>query len=316
MKIITSFPVKEEKQTELKSYFLDEEFFFFQNIHEAADELENAEVLLTYGEDLTPALIEQATSLKWIMVMSAGMEKMPFQAINEKNILVTNARGIHKIPMSEYALGMMLQVSKQMKLLYEQEIESNWNRAIPTTELYGKTILIIGVGAIGGQIAMLCKSFGMSVLGISRSGNPIKHVEKIGKLDTLEHLLPKADYIVSVLPSTNETRYILKRKHFEKMKSNSIFMNIGRGDLVEESVLIDVMSERLIAHAVLDVFEQEPLPSEHLFWKMDNVTVTPHISSITANYLPRAFEIFEENLHIYRSKRTDYVNLINVKRGY
>jgi phosphoglycerate dehydrogenase-like enzyme len=316
MKIITSFRVGKEKQSNLMRMFSEENFCFFQNISEAEGELEEAEILLTYGEDLTPHHIEKTKKLKWIMVMSAGMEKMPLQLIKEKNIMVTNARGIHKIPMAEYTLGMMLQSSKQLKALYDQEKEGRWNRAQPTTELYGKTVLIIGVGSIGGQIAKLCKAFGMNVLGVNRSGSPVESVDNLTTIEEFPKFLPLSDFIVSVLPSTSETKELLKREHFEQMKDSTIFINIGRGDIIKESVLIDIMTNKLISHAILDVFEQEPLPSNHVFWKMDNITVTPHISSITANYLPRSFEIFEQNLHIYRSERNNYVNLIDVNRGY
>jgi phosphoglycerate dehydrogenase-like enzyme len=100
------------------------------------------------------------------------------------------------------------------------------------------------------------------------------------------------------------------------MKNSTIFINIGREDVIKESELVDVMKNKLITHAILDVFEQEPIPPNHVFWKMDNVTVTPHILSITANYLKRAFEIFEQNLHIHKSESNNYVNLIDVNRGY
>ncbi len=316
MKILTTFRVKEEKRSELIKANQDDNFFFFSNITEAESDIEDAEILITYGEDLTPIHIEQAKKLRWIMVMSAGMEKMPFKEIKSKNIMVTNARGIHKIPMAEYTLGMILQVSKQTKLLYGQEKEGKWNRFIQTSEVFGKTILIIGVGAIGGQIAKLCKAFGMTVLGISKSGVQSKYIDHIGSTNELIDLLPQADFIVSVLPSTMETKYMLSREHFMKMKDSSVFINIGRGDVVEESILINALEDQLIAHAVLDVFENEPLSADHVFWEMENVTVTPHISSITSNYLPRAFQIFEENLNIYKSKKLNFINLIDLERGY
>jgi phosphoglycerate dehydrogenase-like enzyme len=315
MKILTSFRVGKEMQQQLKEKFTDEEFYFF-NIRAAEDVLEEVEVILTYGEDLTPLHIEKAKNLKWVMVMSAGLDKMPFQSIRDRNILVTNARGIHKIPMAEYTIGMMLQFSKQLKAFYDQEKDENWSRGLSTSELYGKTVLIIGVGAIGGQIAKLCQAFGMHVLGVNRSGKAGEFVDELTTINEFTKFLPQADFVVSVLPSTEETKGFLKREHFEQMKNSSVFINIGRGNVIKESELIQIMKDQLISHAILDVFEIEPLPKDHQFWKMDNITITPHISSINGNYLPRAIEIFEKNLHIYKNGQKNFINKIDISRGY
>jgi len=128
--------------------------------------------------------------------------------------------------------------------------------------------------------------------------------------------LPKADFIVSVLPSTKETKHFLEKNHFDLMKNSSVFINIGRGDLIQEDVLMAALQEGKIAHAYLDVFYTEPLAEDHPFWRMENVTVTPHISSLTKNYMPRSFEIFKQNLHTYIKKDADFINVIDMDRGY
>ncbi|MFC4319853.1 D-2-hydroxyacid dehydrogenase [Litchfieldia salsa] len=302
---------------ELKDSFRSETFLFYPNIKEAEGDLPKADILITLGEDLTPDLIAKATKLKWVMVVSAGLEKMPFEALKDRNIMVTNARGIHKIPMAEYTFSMILQVAKQTKQLYELEKQKIWDRTlVQTFELGGKTLGILGVGAIGGEIARLGKAFNMKVIGVNRSGNAHQNIDEMYAMEKLDEFLQEADCIVSVLPSTNETTYLLTESHFRSMKSNAIFINVGRGDLVKDSVLVKVMREKQIAHAILDVFETEPLPPTHPFWSMDNVTVTPHISSITKNYMPRAFEIFRENLKVYNNGEGTYINLIDLDRGY
>nr|WP_311380680.1 NAD(P)-dependent oxidoreductase [Bacillus sp. ISL-78] len=121
--------------------------------------------------------------MKWIMVMSAGMELMPFNAIEERGIMVTNARGIHKIPMAEYTIGMLLQYEKKLKLLMKNEKEELWNRKIEVGELNGKTMLIMGVGAIGGEVARLGKAFGMKTIGMNRSGKPVESIDHLYVLD-------------------------------------------------------------------------------------------------------------------------------------
>lgn len=316
MHIVSSIYPSESLQNRMKTKFPEAEFHFFKGMKNVGKSFWEAEVFITYGEDLTEEHIRKAKHLKWIMVMSAGLEKMPLSACAEKGIIVTNARGVHKIPMAEYTLGTMLQYVKQTKTLLEREAEENWDRKVPMNELCDKAILILGVGAIGGEIARLAKAFRMKTIGVNRSGISVEYVDELHKMDKISQILPRVDFIVSVLPSTSETICFLTKEHFQLMKNTAVFINIGRGDLVKEEVLLKALQEKEIAHAFLDVFETEPLPNGHPFWKMENVTVTPHLSSITKNYLPRSFEIFEQNLHTYIKKGNQYINQINLTRGY
>ncbi|WP_078549826.1 D-2-hydroxyacid dehydrogenase [Litchfieldia alkalitelluris] len=302
---------------DMKSTFSDETFVFYPSMNEAYEDIPKADIIITLGEDLTPEIIEKASHLKWVMVVSAGLERMPFEALDERGIIVTNARGIHKIPMAEYTFSMILQVARQNTKLYELEKKQVWDRTLVRTfELYGKTLAIIGVGAIGGEIARIAKAFNMNVIGVNTSGNNQPNIDKMYSISQLEDVLGLADVIVSILPSTAETKHLLAESHFDLMKNSCIFINIGRGDLVKDEVLVKVMEQGKIHHAVLDVFETEPLPENHPLWSMENVTVTPHISSITKNYMPRAFDIFKENLPVFKSGAGEYVNLIDLKRGY
>jgi phosphoglycerate dehydrogenase-like enzyme len=301
-------------QSEVKTAFPHVNFEFYKGIKK--DLFLDAEVFITYGEDLTEELIYEAEKLKWIMVMSAGMEKMPFAACKKREILVTNARGIHKIPMAEFTIGMMLQHVKQMKTLWGNEKNELWERKLPMGELYGKTLLILGIGAIGEEIARLAKAFHMKTIGVNRSGAKVEWADAMYTMRDFKEALPAADFIVSVLPSTSETKYLLDSSHFDLMIDSAVFINIGRGDLVKEEVLLSALQEKKIGHAYLDVFYSEPLAEGHPFWKMDNVTVTPHISSLTKHYLPRSFEIFKHNLHTYIKKGADYINVIDMDRGY
>ncbi|MBW3110506.1 D-2-hydroxyacid dehydrogenase [Bacillus sp. MCCB 382] len=316
MKIIFTFQPKEEFVSDLKNSFPEAEFHFYKKVKEAEHELANAEVIVTMGEDLTDDHIERSEKCKWIMVTSAGLEKMPLDAIKRRGILVTNARGIHKIPMAEFSIGLMLQHAKQLQSVWEQEKQAVWSRRLPTSELYEASLLILGAGAIGGEIARLAKAFRMNVSGVNSTGSDADHFDKMFTLDTFREQLPKADYIISVLPSTARTKAILKVDHFEEMKDTAVFINIGRGDLVEESVLLEVAEKKAIGHMYLDVFDQEPLPEGHPFWTKEGITVTPHLSSITKKYMPRALEIFKKNLSTYSNNRENYINVIDAERGY
>lgn len=314
MLILSTIIPNESIQTKMMDAFPDLNFIYQEGWTD--EPLNEAEILITYGEDLNEEIIGKAANLKWIMVMSAGLELMPFKAIEERGILVTNARGIHKIPMAEYTIGMLLQYEKKLKLLMKNEREELWHRKIEVGELNGKTMLILGAGAIGGEVARLGKAFRMTTMGVNRSGKPVESIDHLYTLDNILEAVPEADYIVSVLPSTDETKGLLQKEHFKAMKETAVFVNIGRGDLINDEVLIEALEAGELAHAILDVFDPEPLRKGHPFWKMENVTVTPHLSSKSGEYLPRTFAIFEKNMREYLKAGKDFINVIDLSRGY
>ncbi|MCA0984009.1 D-2-hydroxyacid dehydrogenase [Halobacillus yeomjeoni] len=317
MKVVSAIKrVPEEIQNRLKDRFPETEFLFCHGIDEAEAHLPEAEVFITYGEDLTPGRIEKAVQLKWIMVLSAGLDKMPFAEIDERDVVVTNVRGIHAKPMAEYALSMFLQVSRQAKTLIEQENQHQWNRRPTMNEISGKTMVFLGTGAIAQETARLAKAFQMKTIGFSKTGKDKPHFDETYTQDRLDEFLPNGDFVTAVLPSTVETKYILNIDHFKAMPDHAIFLNMGRGDLVSSEVLLEAVRYPHIHHAVLDVFEQEPLPEGHPFWDEERVTVTPHISGISPHYVPRGFEVFEENLELYLNGNGEMKNIIDLKRGY
>ncbi|WP_409297069.1 D-2-hydroxyacid dehydrogenase [Peribacillus sp. SCS-26] len=316
MLIQFTFTPPDDLQQQLINSYPDITFRFQKSITADDPYLPEAKILVTYGEDLEDVHIQNAKRLEWVMVMSAGLERMPFKALLKKDIQVTNARGIHKIPMAEYTLGRILEVEKKMRELRELEKKHIWDRNHQFGELYGKTMVVIGAGAIGREVARLAKAFGMSVAGINRDGRPAEHFDRTAGMQKLMDEIPSGDYIVSVLPSTEETKHFLTEQHFNAMKESAIFINIGRGDAVEEKVLLGALRNGSIRHAVLDVFHEEPLPAEHPYWEMDTVTISPHISSISQNYLPRCFEIFEYNLQRFLKGKKDFKNEIDLERGY
>lgn len=317
MKVVSSAKLKTKLKEKLITKYPQLEFCFLKDMDEAIDDLQNADVLITYGEDLTDEIISSAKRLKWIMVISAGLDRMPFKAIKQKGILVTNAKGIHKIPMAEYTMAMILQVARQTKQLIWNEQNHIWDRTVPMMEIEEKTLGIIGAGAIGTQIAKYAKVFNMKTIGFNRSGQKVEAFDEMVTMNNIRDLLQKSDFIVSVLPSTPETDGMINKEVINQMKDNVVFINIGRGRNVVENDLITGIESGKIAHAVLDVFAIEPLPAEHPFWDMKKVTITPHLSGISAEYQPRAIKIFEENLKIFLgSSKSDYINVIDLDKGY
>lgn len=313
MEVLFTFTPKEAQQQKLIEEFREVDFHFTKN---DKTRLPSADVLVTYGEDLTEKDIQEARNLKWIMVASAGVEKMPNQAIKERGIMMSNVRGIHKTPMSESVLAHLLALKRSLPFIYESQRNNEWNRKTGSSELLGSTALIIGPGAIGSEIGRLLQAFGVRTIGCNRSGDTADYMDDMVTIADILNALPQADIIISVVPSTKETKHMLKKEHFDAMKQDAIFMNFGRGDLVEDQVLVEVLQNGQIAFAVLDVFEQEPLPLDHPFWNMQNVIISPHASSHSEKYVERALEIFTPNLRKWLDQDTNPTNLVNLEKGY
>lgn len=315
MHVVGTILRNDELERNVKKQFPDVEFTYVRKVNELAS-LESVDVLLTYGDDVTPDVISRMPNLKWIMVMSAGIEKLPIRVLKARKIIVTNARGIHKIPMAEFVFAFILQHAKQLHVFLAQQRENVWNRKVQQQEIYGRTLLVVGAGAIGSQISTYGKAFGMYTIGINRSGNSNPDFDETYSIDQLNDILPNADYIVSVLPNTVHTNKVFTKEQFLHMKRTAVFINVGRGNAVNEIELMNALNEGQLAHAFLDVFETEPLPVDHPFWPSEKVTITPHLSAITDMYLPRAYEIFVKNLRNYIEQGENWVNLVDLNRGY
>lgn len=317
MKVVSAIKrVPEDIQVRLQTKFSDATFVFCHGMEEAEYYLEEADVFITYGEDLDAEKIKTARKLKWIMVLSAGMDRMPFEEILKRDILVTNVRGIHAQPMAEYAISMLLQVSRKAKTILAQEQKEEWNRRPVMNEISGRTMVLLGTGAIPQEVARLAKAFQMKTIGISKSGRIRPNFDEVYSVQQIDSVLPDADFIVAALPSTSDTKHMLTADHFKRMPKHSIFLNMGRGDLVSSEIILDAVRGGEIDHAVLDVFEEEPLPAGHPFWKEEKVTITPHMSGISPRYIPRGFALFEENMGVFLSGEGTLQNIIDPKRGY
>ncbi|TQR19298.1 D-2-hydroxyacid dehydrogenase [Psychrobacillus vulpis] len=314
MKILFSFLPKPEQQTNLIERFPEAEFIFQKPLDE--ETLKSADVFVTYGEDLHASHIENADRLKWIMVASAGLEKMPLKEIANRNILMTNVRGIHKTPMAESILAHILSIKKSLPTVAENQRKGEWSNRVKSSELFGSTALILGPGAIGGEVGRILQAFGVHTIGCNRSGKISNYMDEMTSFADLKAVLPTADIVLSILPSTDETRELLTYKHFHCMKRSAIFMNFGRGDVVKEEVLVRALKDECIAHAVLDVFEKEPLREGHPFWSMNNVIVSPHMSSHSSQYVIRALDIFSRNLSAWMSGIEKMENIIDLEKGY
>lgn len=314
IKVYFTFEPREDLRANIIEEFPHVHFDFTYGLKEEL--LAEADVLVTYGEDLKENHLDNAPKLKWIFVASAGVEKMPAEAIVERGIYVSNVRGIHKKPMTESVLAHILAYKRALPFIYEKQAQKRWDKKAKLSELNGSTALIIGPGAIGAEIGRILQAFDVKTIGCNRSGRVIPEMDETYKIDELLEQLPKADIIISMLPSTAETKYLLKEEHFVAMKSSAMFMNFGRGNVVEEKVLVKALKNGQIEHAVLDVYEVEPLPATSELWDLSNVTLSPHFSSHSSRYVERSLEIFKPSLSMWLDGKKTLPNEINLRRGY
>lgn len=317
VKVLLSVPMQSEQMEDFKKEFPRIEFIMEKEQRKSRDEiLGEIDVWVTYGNDLENSHIKRAKKLKWIMVYSAGVDKLPTEEILKRKILVTNVRGIHKHVMAEQVFGYMLFFVRRFDKILEQQKNRQWNRKINSQSLYDKTIGILGAGAIGQEIARKAKVFDMKVLGVRKTAKPTQYVDEIYPIEEMHEVLRTSDFIVVLLPDTSETKHIIDKEAFEQMQEHAYFINIARGRVVDTKALIEALEKRMIAGAAIDVFEEEPLPEDHPLRSLDNIMITPHTAGLFPGYLPRSNEIFKKNLWTYTSNVGEMVNIVDLNRGY
>ncbi|EUJ44527.1 D-2-hydroxyacid dehydrogenase [Paenilisteria rocourtiae] len=314
MKILFTMPIPDDLKAKQQAQFPNHTYDYIENLA-SYESLETIDCIVTYGSDITEAIIEKADSLRWIMVFSAGIEELPHAKLQERAVLVTNVRGIHAIPMAEFTIAYMLSYVKRLANFATKQVEHNWSRDAEMSELAGKTIIIAGTGAIGKQIAQFAKVFQMKIIGINTSGETFAPFDQVVSIKEIQTVLPKGDFIVSILPETKATKALYQKSHFEAMKESAVFINIGRGSVVTEEVLIEVATSETIDHLYLDVTPIEPLPTKHVLWDFPNVTITPHVSAHSPKYLYRSFDIWLENISRFQNEEP-LLNTINLNKGY
>ena len=263
-------------------------------------------------------LLARAPNLKWYQQWGAGADwLLNYPDLAQKDFTLTNVSGIHEIPIGEQIMAYLLAFARGFPRMVRAQLKKTWSQNESTTfELAGKTMLLLGTGAIGAYTAKLAQTFGVRVVGVRR--NPEKRVEHISEMVALGDLhaaLPAADFVVLTLPLTKDTRHLVGEAELQKMKKTAILVNIGRGGLVDEEALVRALQEGTIAGAGLDVFETEPLPEDSPLWEMENVIITPHMAGDTPHYDERALEIFLENLRRY-VKGEPLTHVVDKQLGY
>lgn len=244
---------------------------------------------------MVPGVLNDLPNLRWVQSMWAGVEPLLIPSLR-KDYLLTNARGVFGGLMSEYVIGYLLAHERKVFSRRQAQMSKTWDKTLTGT-LRGKTIGLLGVGSIGEEVASAAKFFGMNVRGFTRSSETSPDVDRYYHHGHLSEFATGLDYLVSILPDTNETHKIVNAEVLKILPSNAIFINVGRGSSLDESALLDALNQNRIAGAVLDVFEHEPLPPDHPFWDAKNLIMTFHTSA--PSFPEDIAKIFIENYRLY-----------------
>lgn len=274
-----------------------------------------AEIVCGWNDYVNEALVE-GDRLRWVQSISAGTDNFPMEELEKQGVFLTSARGIHPVAMAETLFAMLLSFSRNLHHAIRNQSRSLWKPSEQYSQLSGKTLGIIGLGAIGSEFARLASAFGMRTLGVRRSGKPAENVEQMYTMEELHEVLAQSDFIVNVLPYTPETHHVFNSERFAHMKRSAVFLNFGRGASVNTDDLVIALQQELIAGAGLDVFETEPLPSDHPLWTMDNVILTPHIGGWTNNHKQKMTELLLHNLQAYLTTGKPDRNIVDYKHKY
>ena len=272
--------------------------------------VEEMDILLAFA--MPDELMRRASRLQWIQGLGTGVDYLTNLPSLRKEVIITSMRGIHGPQMSEMAFLQMLSLGRNFPQMVRNQDLGVWE-PWPAKLLWKKNVGILGLGVIGEELAGKCKAFGMSVYGIDIVRKAIDSVDHFFGPEDIAKVAAEVDYLIVVAPNTPQTYQIVNEKVLSAMKPTAFLINIARGELVDEDALIKALETGKIAGAALDAFVEEPLPSDHPFWKMKNVIVTSHVGGRSDIYLEQTLPIIEENLRRWlKGERKDLINLVTL----
>jgi phosphoglycerate dehydrogenase-like enzyme len=316
-KFVLGWPMPEQEIARLRADFPSVNFVRADPENLRA-ELSDADAVVSWR--LTPEDLTAAPKLKWMQTVGAGIDDFVSPELIERGLIVTNNSGVHASNIAEHILMLMLAFARNLPLLIRGQIAHEWRDEAGRKgvfELGGQTILIVGLGDIGGALSERTKALGMSVLGIRRRpGLDVpKSIDEQFAIDQLKAQLPRADHVAITLPLTVNTRNLFDDPTIEAMKQGAYIYNIGRGPIIDSDALIAHLRSGHLAGAGLDVTDPEPLPSDSPLWDMENVIITSHTSGATPKYMVRALGILRENIRRFIADEP-LVNVVDLREGY
>ncbi|HLJ59418.1 MAG TPA: D-2-hydroxyacid dehydrogenase [bacterium] len=287
------------------------------SLEELRDALAGADAALVWNfqSSILRDAWAHARHLRWIHVAAAGVDTVLFPELASSGVTLTNSRGVFDHAMGEYVLGLLLMFAKDSAATIGLQRRHAWQFR-ETEMLRGQTALVVGAGGIGRAIGRLARCVGMRVIGAARTARASDpDLGRIVGARDLGAVLPEADYVVVAVPLTPETKGLFGEAAFARMKPTARLINVGRGPIVDEDALLAALLAKRIAGAALDVFREEPLPTDHPFWDMSGVIVSPHMSGDFAGSQDALAELFCENFARWRGG-DPLLNVVDKRRGY
>lgn len=263
-------------------------------------------------------MLHGSPALEWLQTNSAGVEPYIQPGVLAGDTLLTNATGAYGLAIAEHMLGMLLELFKKLELYRDAQKSGAWQSQGAVKAVYGSTVLVLGMGDIGGEFAARCKALGAKVIGVRRSPRPCpEYADEVHLLEDLDSLLPQADVVAVTLPGTDATRGLMSRERLAKMKEGAVLLNVGRGFIVDTEALCDALERGHLSGAGVDVTDPEPLPPTHRLWNIPTAVVTPHISGFyhLRETHERIVGIFLENLRHFQAGEP-LRNLVDFATGY
>jgi D-2-hydroxyacid dehydrogenase (NADP+) len=266
-----------------------------------AARIEDADVLVISGL-WQSGLLQRAARLRYIQSIGAGTDQFPREELAARGIRLASARGVNFRAVSEHAMALILALARRLPEARDNQAKRHWRGMIGDLggredELGGKTLLVVGIGQIGGRLAELAQAFDMRVIGLRRDPGAGKGAaDTVRAMDELASVLPEADYVALCCPLTPETENLIDKTALGRMKPSAYLINVARGRVVDEAALIEALASRRIAGAGIDVTVEEPLPGASTLWEMPQVLITPHTAGETRRYEDNVIDILEDNL--------------------
>ena len=302
-------PNPEAFSNELSYLFPEVNFSIGSSRDDFGDSIDEYDILFAFSDFLSPHSFRQKNKIRWVQSLGAGLDGMIDSPYLEDSVIFSSMRGIHGPQVSELVFMLMLSLSRNYSRAMQNQLNCVWERW-PGKTLKNKTIGLLGVGSISEAVAKRCKAFDMRVVGITSKQRKLNNFDEIVTRNELIPVAKELDYLVVLVPLTNETRGIVNEHVFLAMKPTAYLINVARGGVVDETALIAALKNGDIAGAGLDVFEHEPLPADSPLWSQQNLILTPHLGGMVDVYLEQAMPLLIHNIKAFLNGNED--NMLNV----
>jgi len=313
----------------LRREFPDIEFIYRPNFDNIENYIADADIIV--GASLRPEQFRAAKKLRWISSTAAAVHQLFFRELVNSDVVLTNASEVHGHCVAQHVMALIFAAARRIDVdvRFQQRRywgqEDLWRQRPRPREVDGATLGLVGVGAIGRNVARMASAIGMRVVVIREhpyrgvdwlpADSPERSRHVVYGIDQLDRMLQQADFVVLAAPTTDRTKALMNAERFSQMKPDAWLINVGRGALVEEAALVQALRKKTLGGAALDVFDTEPLPADSPLWSFENVIITPHVAGMTDKIWDRQFEFFSENLHRFLDGKP-LLGVVDKAKGY